>query len=52
MTFATEIVARSSGELFLYLNDAIFLPPKTKLFYCNNEGSGRVTVERVVPPPQ
>ena len=52
MTFATEIVARSSGELFLYLNDAIFLPPKTKLFYCNNEGSGRVTIERVVPPPQ
>ena len=51
MTFATEIVARSSGELFLYLNDAIFLPPKTELFYCNNEGSGRVTVERVVPPP-
>lgn len=26
MTFATEIIARSSGELFLYLNDAIFLP--------------------------
>ena len=51
MTFATEIVARSSGELFLYLNDAIFLPPKSTLFYCNNEGSGRVTVERVVPAP-
>ena len=51
MTFAIEIVARSSGELFLYLNDAIFLPPKTEFFYCNNEGTGRVTVERVVPPP-
>ena len=50
-TFATEIVARSSGELFLYLNDAIWLPPKTAWFYSNNEGSGRVTVERVVPPP-
>jgi len=49
--FTTEIVARSSGELFLYLNDAIFLPVKTKLFYCNNEGSAHVTVERVLPPP-
>jgi uncharacterized protein (DUF2235 family) len=50
-TFATEIVARSTGELFLYLNDAILLPPKTEWFYSNNGGSGRVTVERVVPPP-
>ena len=50
-TFATEIVARSPGELFLYLNDAILLVPKTALFYSNNEGSGRVTVERLVPPP-
>jgi uncharacterized protein (DUF2235 family) len=49
--FTTEIVARSSGELFLYLNDAILLPPKTEWFYSNNEGSGRVTVERVVPSP-
>jgi len=49
--FTAELVARSSGELFLYLNDAIFLPLKTRLFYCNNEGSGRITVERVVPAP-
>ena len=47
-TFATEMIARSSGELFLYLNDAIF-PLKDSLLYCNNEGSGRVAVERVVP---
>jgi uncharacterized protein (DUF2235 family) len=50
-TFATEIVVRSTGELFLYLNDAILLPPTTEWFYSNNEGSGRVTVERVAPPP-
>ena len=50
-TFATEIVARSNGELFLYLNDAILPPPKTELFYSKNEGFGRVTVELVLPPP-
>jgi uncharacterized protein (DUF2235 family) len=48
-TFTAEIVARSSGELFVYLNDAVFFPPKTRLFYCNNEGSGRIAVERAVP---
>jgi len=49
--FVTEIVARSSGELFLYVNDAIFLPLKTTLFYCNNEGSARVTVDAVARRP-
>ena len=51
MTFTTQIVARSTGELFLYLNDAVFLPPWTDFFYCNNEGQARVAVERVLPPP-
>jgi len=49
--FVTEIVGRSSGELFLYVNDAIFLPLKTTLFYCNNEGSARVTVDAVARRP-
>ncbi len=51
MTFTTQIVARSSGELFVYLNDAIFLPPWADFFYLNNEGHARVAVERVLPPP-
>jgi len=38
-------------ELFLYVNDAIFLPLKTTLFYCNNEGSARVTVDAVARRP-
>ena len=49
VTFETEIVARSDGELFLYVNDAVLHPGLTSLFYCNNEGAARVTVERVVP---
>lgn len=48
-TFETEIVARSTGELFLYVNDVVLHPGLTRLFYCNNEGTARVTVERVVP---
>jgi uncharacterized protein (DUF2235 family) len=47
--FESEIVARSSGELFLYVNDAVLHPALTTLFYCNNEGTAHVTVERVVP---
>ena len=49
-TFTTEIVARSTGELFVYLNDAIFIPLQTRFFYCNNAGSARIAVERVLPP--
>ena len=35
--FETQFVARSSGELFLYVNDAVIAPPWT-MFYCNNSG--------------
>ncbi len=48
VTFETEIVARSNGELFLYVNDAVLDPWLRRFFYCNNEGAARVTVERVV----
>jgi uncharacterized protein (DUF2235 family) len=48
MTFETEIIARSDGELFLYVNDAVLHPGLTSLFYCNNEGTAHVTVERVM----
>jgi hypothetical protein len=44
ITFESEIVARSSGELFLYVNDAIFPPFANDLFYKDNRGSARVVV--------
>jgi hypothetical protein len=43
-----EIKARSTGELFLYVNDAVLLwPGKSDLFYQNNSGSARVAVENI-----
>lgn len=43
------IKARRSGELFLYLNDAVFFTPTNRLleFYTNNHGAATVTVEHV-----
>ena len=49
--FESEIVARSSGELFLYVNDAVFLPPFKDAFYRKNHGSARVMVRLVGAPP-
>jgi hypothetical protein len=51
--FEAEIVARSSGELFLYVNDAVLsvFPGLTSIFYSNNHGSGSVTVELLGPAP-
>ncbi len=43
-TLEAEITARSNGELFLFVNDAI-------LFYRNNEGQARVSV-RPLPTPE
>ena len=40
-----EITARSSGELFLFLNDGVWPAPRAlQLFYANNEGSATVTI--------
>ena len=47
ISFESEIVARSSGELFLYVNDA----PYFKGFYDNNRGSARLTVQLMTAPP-
>ncbi|MBN8991193.1 MAG: DUF2235 domain-containing protein [Rhizobiales bacterium] len=46
-----EFVAGASGEVFLYVNDAVlpFLPPFT-LFYANNSGTAQVTLQRLPPP--
>lgn len=48
--FAATITARTTGELFLYVNDAVGLP----LFYANNCGRAVVTIERLAParPPE
>jgi hypothetical protein len=50
-TFTTEIVARSKGELFLYVNDAVVhFPWLTTFFYANNQGSAQITVEPIASP--
>jgi hypothetical protein len=48
-----DFVAAESGEVFLYVNDAVIplLPPFT-LFYDNNSGTAKVTLQRMpLPPP-
>jgi uncharacterized protein (DUF2235 family) len=51
ISFESEMVARSSGELFLYVNDAVFPPYFNHWLYGNNRGSARVTVQLVTTPP-
>ncbi len=44
----SEIKAQTTGELFLYVNDAVLmLPGVTDFFYRNNTGTAKVTVEPV-----
>jgi len=53
-TFVSQFVAPASGELFLYLNDAIAaIPfgPTTTCFYDNNFGRAKVIVQPVPLPP-
>jgi hypothetical protein len=50
VTFESEIVARSTGELFLYVNDVVPLG-LTSMLYGNNKGSARVEVRQVVRRP-
>jgi hypothetical protein len=48
-SISTEVKARTSGELFLYVNDAVLISPGlSDWFYKNNTGSGSVSVERVL----
>ena len=47
--FESFIVARSSGDLFLYVNDAVETPFANGWFYKNNGGCGRIEVSTVVP---
>src|SRR6185436_13831824 len=46
----TEITARTTGELFLYVNDGIGPPFAQTLFYDNNEGTAEVAVRRRPAP--
>jgi len=51
-TVVTDIRARTTGELFLYVNDAVLmLPGLTDLFYSNNSGTGTIRVERIAELP-
>lgn len=44
----SEITARSTGELFVYVNDAVLMfPGLTNLFYRNNSGTAAISAERV-----
>ena len=56
-TLISDITANATGELFLYVNDAVLtLPTFTNMFYNNNSGKAKVTVTRIladeiIPPP-
>jgi uncharacterized protein (DUF2235 family) len=50
-----DFIAPESGELFLYVNDAIQPLPLLApfdLFYKNNSGTAQVTLQRAPPPPK
>jgi uncharacterized protein (DUF2235 family) len=42
-----DIEAKSSGELFIYVNDAVVLPGLAQVFYRNNRGMAEVCAEPV-----
>jgi hypothetical protein len=45
----SDITADATGELFLYVNDAILtFPGLTDVFYRNNSGTAKVTVTRIL----
>jgi hypothetical protein len=45
-TYAADLTARQSDELFLYVNDAVVAPGLPNWFYNNNSGSAHVFVEQ------
>jgi uncharacterized protein (DUF2235 family) len=53
-TYVSNFTARSDGELFLYVNDAIAAVPFWKKFTCfydNNAGLAKVTIKHLSSPP-
>jgi hypothetical protein len=55
--FSTEITAQATGELFLFVNDAVapvnIRPPGLgwKAYYANNDGTAEITVTRLPGAP-
>jgi hypothetical protein len=48
-TLISDIIADSTGELFIYVNDAVLaFPAWADLFYKNNRGGAKVTVTQVL----
>jgi hypothetical protein len=53
-SYVSDFTARSDGELFLYVNDAIAAIPFWKTFTCfydNNTGKAKVTIKHLVSSP-
>jgi hypothetical protein len=49
-TLVSDFVAQETGELFLFVNDAVLFPPwdgTPQVFYTNNTGTATVTLRRV-----
>jgi hypothetical protein len=47
----SDITAGATGELFIYVNDAVLAVPRTfDFFYRNNSGTANVTVTRILAP--
>jgi hypothetical protein len=48
----SDITADATGELFIYVNDAVLMwPGLTDVFYKNNSGTATVTVTRILATP-
>ena len=48
----SDITANATGELFLYVNDAVLtFPGLTNVFFRNNSGTAKVTVKRILATP-
>jgi hypothetical protein len=48
-TLISDITVDATGELFIYVNDAVLVLPGLKdVFYQNNSGTAKVTVTRVL----
>jgi uncharacterized protein (DUF2235 family) len=51
-TLVAHVTAKSSGELFLFVNDAVLMPPLSgNYFYTNNRGKATIKVEPVPASP-
>ena len=48
-TLISDFVAETTGELFLFVNDAVFFPwgATPQGFYTNNSGTATVTLQRL-----